>query len=280
MTKRSNTQDFINKATKVHNSKYIYDKTDYIKSSIHVDISCPIHGLFRATPNSHLRGSGCPTCGKLKSSLSSRKTTETFINEAKNKYGSRYDYTQTEYIKQTEKVKIRCVEHDLTFEQLPDKHLRKNGNGGCPECYKFFLGYDTIKRFKNKDYCYEECYLYLTNFSKGDESFYKIGISKYKSKGRYSRDSQHNGYNVEHLLNIKNNRIKCWILEQAIINYNKELGNYYKPNDLLRGYTECFNSKFECPMLNNISNNELWINHVKKAKSIYDKLEWKKKTVE
>ena len=68
-------------------------------------------------------------------------------------------------------------------------------------------------------------------------------------------------------------------MEQTIINYNKELGNYYKPNDYLRGYTECFNDNFECFMFKNISNDELWIKHINKAKSIYNSLEWKKRTI-
>lgn len=277
MTKRYTKEDFVNKANIIHNNKYNYDKTIYIKSSIHVEVECPEHGLFSITPGNHLRGKECRTCGRRKASISKRKTTEQFITKAKEKYNDRYDYSLTNYITQKEKVKIRCVKHNIIFEQLPDHHLRKNGNGGCPECYKFFLGYDTLKRFKNKEYSESECFLYLTKFKNKSECFYKVGISKYKSEGRYCRKSQNGGYDVEHLLNIKNVRIKCWILEQAIINYNKEIGNYYNPNNNLRGYTECFNNSFECPMLNNISNNELWKHHVNKVKSIYNSLEWKKK---
>ena len=62
MRKRLTTQEFIERANKVHNRKYDYSKVEYIKSSEKVCIICPIHGEFWQTPNKHLNKRGCPEC--------------------------------------------------------------------------------------------------------------------------------------------------------------------------------------------------------------------------
>lgn len=54
---------FIEKAVVVHGDKYKYDKTVYKLARIKVCITCPKHGDFYQTPNSHLNGNGCPSCG-------------------------------------------------------------------------------------------------------------------------------------------------------------------------------------------------------------------------
>lgn len=53
---------FAERAKEVHGDRYGYDKVDYVKYNRKVCITCPIHGDFWQTPNSHLRGTGCPKC--------------------------------------------------------------------------------------------------------------------------------------------------------------------------------------------------------------------------
>lgn len=55
---------FIEKARKIHGVKYDYSKVQYINNSTKVEISCPKHGLFYMTPQSHLKGKGCPLCNQ------------------------------------------------------------------------------------------------------------------------------------------------------------------------------------------------------------------------
>ena len=57
-----NTEDFIDKAKKVHGDKYDYSKVDYKTSIIPVCIICPKHGEFLQKPNKHLCGCGCTKC--------------------------------------------------------------------------------------------------------------------------------------------------------------------------------------------------------------------------
>lgn len=61
---RKTTEQFINEANIVHDFKFSYDKTDYIKNQIKVIITCPIHGDFYQSPLTHLQGNGCPNCNE------------------------------------------------------------------------------------------------------------------------------------------------------------------------------------------------------------------------
>lgn len=51
---------FISQAKIIHGDKYTY--TEYSGAHAPVEIVCPYHGSFSQTPNSHLRGRGCPKC--------------------------------------------------------------------------------------------------------------------------------------------------------------------------------------------------------------------------
>lgn len=66
LTVRKTTEQFINESNQVHDFKYSYDKTEYIKNQIKVIITCPVHGDFEQRPLSHLQGSGCPYCNESK----------------------------------------------------------------------------------------------------------------------------------------------------------------------------------------------------------------------
>ena len=56
------TEEFIERARKVHGDKYDYSKAEYVNSSTKVCIICPVHGEFWQTPHNHLKGNGCPKC--------------------------------------------------------------------------------------------------------------------------------------------------------------------------------------------------------------------------
>lgn len=58
---------FVNQAKLVEEHlgrHYSYDKVVYTGARENVIITCPIHSDFDVTPNNHLRGKGCPGCGK------------------------------------------------------------------------------------------------------------------------------------------------------------------------------------------------------------------------
>ena len=60
---RSNTDEFIAKAIKVHGDKYDYSITNYKSALEDVEIICKKCGnIFKQTPNQHLSGRGCSRC--------------------------------------------------------------------------------------------------------------------------------------------------------------------------------------------------------------------------
>lgn len=89
MPKKLTTEEWINKARIKHGDKYDYSKSVYTGSRDRIIITCPKHGDFTAisglhisrgyvtivcpkhgefwqTPNSHIQGSGCPSCSSSK----------------------------------------------------------------------------------------------------------------------------------------------------------------------------------------------------------------------
>jgi len=54
---------FCQMSSKIHNSKYNYDKVNYSKSENELVIICPVHGEFKQRADLHLQGAGCFKCG-------------------------------------------------------------------------------------------------------------------------------------------------------------------------------------------------------------------------
>jgi hypothetical protein len=61
---RLTQEEFIQKATDVHGTKYDYSKVEYKCDTVKVLIGCPEHGDFPCTPSNHKKGRGCPKCAK------------------------------------------------------------------------------------------------------------------------------------------------------------------------------------------------------------------------
>ena len=125
-TFRSNLDEFIKRAKKVHGDKYDYSLVKYVNAETKVCIICHEHGKFYITPQHHIIGQGCPKCAGR--GLSTEDIIKKFISV----HGDKYDYSKVVYKKMNEKVCIICPEHG-EFWQTPGKHI--NGQG-CPRCAK------------------------------------------------------------------------------------------------------------------------------------------------
>ena len=64
MKNRMTQEEFLLKAREVHGWKYDYSKVNYVNTDTKVCIICPEHGEFWQTPHHHLKGVGCPECGR------------------------------------------------------------------------------------------------------------------------------------------------------------------------------------------------------------------------
>lgn len=128
--KKLTTQEFIERASKIHNNFYDYSKVNYINARTKVIIICPIHGEFEQLPNNHLSGQICFWCSKKLTSQKRIFSTTEFIERAKLVHGDFYDYSKVIYEHSQKKVIIICPIHG-EFTQRQDAHL--NGQN-CPFC--------------------------------------------------------------------------------------------------------------------------------------------------
>ena len=234
ITRKSTTEDFIEKAKKVHNKMYNYDKVVYVNNRTNVEIVCKHHGLFLQTPNCHLNGNGCQKCGLNKQTKSRSKTQEQFIEDAVKVHGDKYDYSLVEYVSSLVEVKILCKYHG-EFQQTAITHTQ---NHGCPKCALLnrngtYSRSEYIKKVDGK-----MCTFYTLRCFNEEEEFYKIGITKNTVGIRYK--SKYNmPYEYEVISEVKGSAGFIWDLERDEKRKLKSL--HYKPIITFGGSeTECF----------------------------------------
>lgn len=60
------TKNIISEFVSVHDNRYDYSKVEYVNYATKVCIICEEHGEFWQNVANHLRGQGCPECGRVK----------------------------------------------------------------------------------------------------------------------------------------------------------------------------------------------------------------------
>ncbi len=124
--KYKNLNFFIKDAIKIHGDKYQYELIDDLNKHSYISVICPNHGIFAQKIYSHMEGYGCRKC----QDDTKRKSINTFIEQAKDVHGNKYDYSEVSYSNTNTKIKIKCDKHGF-FYQRPKQHLRSEG---CPSC--------------------------------------------------------------------------------------------------------------------------------------------------
>jgi len=112
------TQKFIEHAQKIHNYAYNYNDTVYTHTDRKVKIECKKHGLFAQIPKDHIRGHGCPKCGRSIGILERTKTLEEFISQANHIHNRKYNYEKSVYLTSHKNICITCSLHG-DFWQTP-----------------------------------------------------------------------------------------------------------------------------------------------------------------
>lgn len=130
-SKRTSAEEFIKRATILHNNKYDYSNvTDVKNNAVKVHIICPAHGDFYQSMNSHLTGSECPICGRIKCDNSRTNSINKWLIKVRKEHGDKYDYSLVEYKSCHDIIKIICPIHGV-FEQKAYQHTWGNG---CRKC--------------------------------------------------------------------------------------------------------------------------------------------------
>ena len=153
--RRMSTETFIEKATNVHNGKYDSSLVNYVNERTKVCIICPEHGEFWQTPKNHLKGQGCPECGKRCAKEWRQNDFMSFIEESTKRFGDIYQfpYIKDEYKNSHSKITIKCKKCGSIFVKIACDHLT-SPFGGCA-CYSF--------KSKAEDELHEELQKYIFN---------------------------------------------------------------------------------------------------------------------
>lgn len=133
--KRLTKEEFIRRASEIHNEKYDYSQVEYINEKSKVKIFCPLHGAFEQRPYNHSKGEGCPNCKLTYVGMILRSTKEKFVEQACKIHNNFYDYSKVIYDGNKKKVKIICPAHG-EFLQTPNNHLMGQT---CPECAQLVI---------------------------------------------------------------------------------------------------------------------------------------------
>lgn len=132
MSKRLTTEEFIDRARKIHGDKYDYSEVIYINNNTKVKIKCPDHGIFEQRPADHLSNKECRQCSYDIRGNNQTMTTEEFINNSNLIHNNKYNYTKTVYTKSLDNITVICPIHG-EFSQRANHHLSGHG---CKLCNK------------------------------------------------------------------------------------------------------------------------------------------------
>lgn len=131
---------YVEEAKKVHGDEYNYSECylSHNKSGAIMlnNIRCKHHGLYSTRADVHIKlKCKCPKCNVPQNKLSPEQRRDAYIRRAIERHGEgHFDYSQVDYHRKRDKVKIRCIIHNYWFYQNLEEHAKKRSRGGCPIC--------------------------------------------------------------------------------------------------------------------------------------------------
>jgi hypothetical protein len=119
------TEEFVERARRVHGDRFDYTPTEYRGSSTAVTIICPVHGSFQQTPDNHLAGKGCRRCAG-----NQRVSVDEAIERFRQIHGAAYEYDRATI--RVNKRRIGAIsKHHGPFSVSFYRHRK---GAGCPQC--------------------------------------------------------------------------------------------------------------------------------------------------
>lgn len=144
---RKTTEDAIKDLIRVHGDKYDFSKVVYKGSKEKVEVVCPEHGSFWATPGNLInRASGCPGCRSAAISERSRIPEEVFIERFREAHGDRFQYIGVYYEDSVAFVDALCPIHGR-FSQRAMDHQK---GMGCKKCVGVMYDTESFVEAANK----------------------------------------------------------------------------------------------------------------------------------
>lgn len=119
-------EEFIIRCIIIHGGLYDYTNTVYRGDKQPIQYICPFHGENKQLASNHVHGSQCKGCNSRKP-----KTPAEWIAAFRKVHGDKYDYSRTIVVGAQNKITLRCIRHNLVFEQHPGSHLQGRGCDTC-----------------------------------------------------------------------------------------------------------------------------------------------------
>lgn len=245
LSKRIKLEDFKNKASLIHDNKYIYDLVKFEYNNDLIDIICPAHGVFKQYVSHHYTKQklGCPSCSFEKSSSQKRLKYDEFVSKLDKDILNNFEFEFSKYKNMNSHIKIKCKTHNIEYDQIAQSFLK--GHLGCIKCKCTSLGELKIKSFldlKNINYIqqhsFDDCKFinklsfdfYIPKFNiciefDGIQHFKQLSRSGSDLEIQKKRDKAKNKYCKKH--KIKLIRIPYWDSKNIDKFLAKELKNIF-----------------------------------------------------
>jgi len=229
---RLTTEQFIEKAKKIHGDRYDYSLVKYDNVQIKVKIICKKHGVFEQKPRKHL----CEKQGCLKCRIDNTRCPN-FIEQSIKLFGDKFNYDDVDYINTDTKVKIWCNEHNQYFLKSPYKHLK---GSGCHKCRmsKGELKIENYLKENNIQFETEKKFLDCKNIKPLPFDFYlpeKNVLIEYDGNLHFKINEYFGGVDG-FIKRVKNDLIKTtYCLDNDIILLRIPYWDFNKIDDLLCG---------------------------------------------
>lgn len=149
------------KAAKVQTQNYEYLSLAYEQRKPKLMLRCAIHGVFTQLKETHLQGSGCPSCAEEHRREKLRVTTDKISSRVPSEVLTRYPFSDLKVVDGKSYLTITCAEHG-TSEKSVDNYLRGQGCKDCAIAYNTLLRTATLKEYALKaEKVHGDLYTYL-----------------------------------------------------------------------------------------------------------------------
>jgi len=241
MPKLLTNDEFIARATTIHEGFYTYQNTEYVNAQTKVIVTCPVHGDFHIKATNHtVQKQGCAECAG-----NTKHTVSEFVEKAKAAHNNYYSYDKVVYTNSHTHVTITCPTHG-DFEQKPYVHLQ---NHGCPACGTItgtlkqvgspnVYSYSGWEQTALSSKTFDGFSMYIVFCKNSTESFIKVGKTFSKVSRRFSSFKQL-PYEWVLLDQVYGSADYISKLETAMHTNLREFS--YIPSNTFAGYKECYN---------------------------------------
>ena len=192
---------------KARGDRYDYSKSVFEATSKKITIICRIHGEFKQDIWQHENGADCQKCAIERRVNNSKSNFSDLLKIFNKKHNNAYDYSKSVYVNVDTPIEIICKTHG-SFFQSPYHH---KVSLGCHKCTKPtpFSRSKYIKTCNNGD---GKSSIYIVQMSKGNEKFYKVGITKKNVRRRFSTCP----YKIKELVVFRSDAGLIWDLEKQV----------------------------------------------------------------